>query len=206
MCPHPLQVSDTLVPGKNTPWRVWIAIAHCCLWGSPTSVPKTSPWTLPSTELPWSPGEGEMLLLLLPPGCRLNAWERCRFPFRDGQSGKVTVDDYGARTSKSPGKMRQLNINGDLYVGECSPFTFRTQVHFCVCEVSCKAGRPSSVCLKVKASRGSLRSSTAWFLWGDLSGWDGGTGMRRDQHRGVHYGTPSRYTEKQRMPAANPTP
>lgn len=38
---------------------------------------------------------------------------------RDGQSGKVTVDDYGARTGKSPGLMRQLNINGDLYVGEC---------------------------------------------------------------------------------------
>ena len=37
---------------------------------------------------------------------------------RDGQSGKVTVDDYGARTGKSPGMMRQLNINGDLYVGK----------------------------------------------------------------------------------------
>lgn len=37
---------------------------------------------------------------------------------RDGQSGKVTVDDYGARTGKSPGMMRQLNINGALYVGK----------------------------------------------------------------------------------------
>lgn len=37
---------------------------------------------------------------------------------RDGQSGKMTVDDYGARTGKSPGTMRQLNINGPLYVGK----------------------------------------------------------------------------------------
>lgn len=37
---------------------------------------------------------------------------------RDGQSGKITVDDYGARTGKSPGMMRQLNINGALYVGK----------------------------------------------------------------------------------------
>jgi hypothetical protein len=38
--------------------------------------------------------------------------------YRDGQSGKITVDDYGARTGKSPGRMRQLNINGPLYVGK----------------------------------------------------------------------------------------
>ncbi|KAF2984643.1 hypothetical protein EK904_012564, partial [Melospiza melodia maxima] len=43
-------------------------------------------------------------------------WHRVK-AVRDGQSGKVTVDDYGARTGKSPGKMRQLNISGDLYVG-----------------------------------------------------------------------------------------
>ncbi|KAM8960879.1 pikachurin [Pelodytes ibericus] len=43
-------------------------------------------------------------------------WHRVK-AVRDGQSGKVTVDDYGARTGKSPGLMRQLNINGDLYVG-----------------------------------------------------------------------------------------
>ncbi|KAM6289541.1 LOW QUALITY PROTEIN: pikachurin-like [Aegotheles albertisi] len=42
-------------------------------------------------------------------------WHRVK-AVRDGQSVKVTVDDYGARTGKSPGKMRQLNINGDLYV------------------------------------------------------------------------------------------
>lgn len=40
------------------------------------------------------------------------------FLCRDGQSGKITVDDYGARTGKSPGMMRQLNINGPLYVGK----------------------------------------------------------------------------------------
>lgn len=40
------------------------------------------------------------------------------FNLRDGQSGKITVDDYGARTGKSPGQMRQLNINGDLYIGK----------------------------------------------------------------------------------------
>lgn len=84
------------------------------------------------------------------------------------------MDDYGARTGKSPGKMRQLNINGDLYVGECSLFTFRTQKHFCVCEVGCKTGHPSSVQVKAKASCGSLWSSTAWFLWRGLSGWDVG--------------------------------
>ena len=38
--------------------------------------------------------------------------------YRDGQSGKITVDDYGARTGRSPGMMRQLNINGALYVGK----------------------------------------------------------------------------------------
>ncbi|XP_062905667.1 pikachurin isoform X1 [Mobula hypostoma] len=43
-------------------------------------------------------------------------WHRVK-AVRDGQSGKLTVDDYGAKTGKSPGKMRQLNINGPLYVG-----------------------------------------------------------------------------------------
>nr|XP_033788506.1 pikachurin isoform X1 [Geotrypetes seraphini] len=43
-------------------------------------------------------------------------WHRVK-AVRDGQSGKLTVDDYGARTGKSPGMMRQLNINGDLCVG-----------------------------------------------------------------------------------------
>lgn len=81
--------------------------------------PKPSPLTLPSSESPWSPGKWKMLLLLPASDCRLDARECFAFHFRDGQSGKVTVDDYGARTGKSPGKMRQLNINGDLYVGEC---------------------------------------------------------------------------------------
>ncbi|XP_010158777.1 PREDICTED: pikachurin-like, partial [Eurypyga helias] len=52
-------------------------------------------------------------------------WHRVK-AVRDGQSGKVTVDDYGARTSKSPGKMRQLNINGDLYVGGMKEIALQT--------------------------------------------------------------------------------
>ncbi|XP_067885249.1 pikachurin isoform X2 [Heterodontus francisci] len=43
-------------------------------------------------------------------------WHRVK-AVRDGQSGKLTVDDYGAKTGKSPGMMRQLNINGPLYLG-----------------------------------------------------------------------------------------
>ncbi|CAL8249334.1 unnamed protein product [Merluccius merluccius] len=43
-------------------------------------------------------------------------WHRVK-AVRDGQSGKLTVDDYGAKTGRSPGKMRQLNVNGPLYVG-----------------------------------------------------------------------------------------
>ncbi|XP_030647563.1 pikachurin [Chanos chanos] len=43
-------------------------------------------------------------------------WHRVK-AVRDGQFGKLTVDDYGAKTARSPGKMRQLNINADLYVG-----------------------------------------------------------------------------------------
>uniref|UniRef100_A0A8V0YHK3 Pikachurin n=1 Tax=Gallus gallus TaxID=9031 RepID=A0A8V0YHK3_CHICK len=52
-------------------------------------------------------------------------WHRVK-AVRDGQSGKVTVDDYGARTGKSPGKMRQLNINGDLYVGGMKEIALHT--------------------------------------------------------------------------------
>lgn len=47
---------------------------------------------------------------------------------RDGQSGKLTVDDYGAKTGRSPGKMRQLNINGPLYVGLWSSLLFQSIV------------------------------------------------------------------------------
>lgn len=58
-------------------------------------------------------------------------WHRVK-AVRDGQSGKLTVDDYGAKTGKSPGKMRQLNTNGVLYVGgmkEISLHTNRQYVH-----------------------------------------------------------------------------
>ncbi|KAF3851144.1 hypothetical protein F7725_012916 [Dissostichus mawsoni] len=46
--------------------------------------------------------------------------------FRDGPSGKLTVDDYGAKTGRSPGKMRQLNINGPLYVGGMKEIALHT--------------------------------------------------------------------------------
>ncbi|KGL79817.1 Pikachurin, partial [Tinamus guttatus] len=52
-------------------------------------------------------------------------WHRVK-AVRDGQSGKVTVDDYGARTGKSPGKMRQLNINGVLYIGGMKEIALHT--------------------------------------------------------------------------------
>ncbi|KAL1783832.1 pikachurin isoform X2 [Sigmodon hispidus] len=52
-------------------------------------------------------------------------WHRVKV-VRDGQSGKITVDDYGARTGKSPGMMRQLNINGALYVGGMKEIALHT--------------------------------------------------------------------------------
>ncbi|XP_060690334.1 pikachurin isoform X1 [Hemiscyllium ocellatum] len=52
-------------------------------------------------------------------------WHRVK-AVRDGQSGKLTVDDYGAKTGKSPGKMRQLNMNGPLYVGGMKEIALHT--------------------------------------------------------------------------------
>ncbi|XP_048451342.1 pikachurin isoform X1 [Rhincodon typus] len=52
-------------------------------------------------------------------------WHRVK-AVRDGQSGKLTVDDYGARTGKSPGMMRQLNMNGPLYVGGMKEIALHT--------------------------------------------------------------------------------
>ncbi|XP_029019587.1 pikachurin isoform X2 [Betta splendens] len=52
-------------------------------------------------------------------------WHRVKAT-RDGQSGKLTVDDYGAKTGRSPGKMRQLNINGRLYVGGMKEIALHT--------------------------------------------------------------------------------
>ncbi|XP_016362502.1 pikachurin-like [Sinocyclocheilus anshuiensis] len=52
-------------------------------------------------------------------------WHRVK-AVRDGQSGKLTVDDYGAKTGRSPGKMRQLNINGDLYIGGMKEIVLHT--------------------------------------------------------------------------------
>ncbi|XP_029685407.1 pikachurin-like [Takifugu rubripes] len=52
-------------------------------------------------------------------------WHRVK-AVRDGQSGKLTVDDYGAKTGRSPGKMRQLNINGPLYIGGMKEISLHT--------------------------------------------------------------------------------
>ncbi|XP_061757838.1 pikachurin isoform X1 [Nerophis ophidion] len=52
-------------------------------------------------------------------------WHRVK-AVRDGQSGKLTVDDYGVQTGRSPGKMRQLNINGPLYVGGMKEIALHT--------------------------------------------------------------------------------
>ncbi|TMS03660.1 Pikachurin [Larimichthys crocea] len=52
-------------------------------------------------------------------------WHRVK-AVRDGQSGKLTVDDYGAKTGRSGGKMRQLNINGPLYVGGMKEIALHT--------------------------------------------------------------------------------
>uniref|UniRef100_A0A3B4G1W1 EGF like, fibronectin type III and laminin G domains n=1 Tax=Pundamilia nyererei TaxID=303518 RepID=A0A3B4G1W1_9CICH len=52
-------------------------------------------------------------------------WHRVK-AVRDGQSGKLTVDDYGAKTGRAPGKMRQLNINGPLYVGGMKEIALHT--------------------------------------------------------------------------------
>ncbi|XP_049623663.1 pikachurin-like [Suncus etruscus] len=56
-------------------------------------------------------------------------WHRVK-AVRDGQSGKITVDDYGARTGKSPGMMRQLNMNGALYVGGMKEIALHTSRQF----------------------------------------------------------------------------
>ncbi|XP_018957619.2 pikachurin-like [Cyprinus carpio] len=56
-------------------------------------------------------------------------WHRVK-AVRDGQSGKLTVDDYGAKTGRSPGKMRQLNINGDLYIGGMKEIALHTNTQY----------------------------------------------------------------------------
>lgn len=52
-------------------------------------------------------------------------WHRVKV-VRDGQTGKLTVDDYGAKTGRSPGKMRQLNINGPIFVGGMKEIALHT--------------------------------------------------------------------------------
>ncbi|XP_049995021.1 pikachurin isoform X3 [Alexandromys fortis] len=63
-------------------------------------------------------------------------WHRVK-AVRDGQSGKMTVDDYGARTGKSPGTMRQLNINGPLYVGGMKEIALHTNRQYMQGLVGC---------------------------------------------------------------------
>ncbi|XP_058536033.1 pikachurin [Ochotona princeps] len=63
-------------------------------------------------------------------------WHRVK-AVRDGQSGKITVDDYGARTGKSPGMMRQLNINGALYVGGIKEVALHTNRQYMKGLVGC---------------------------------------------------------------------
>ncbi|XP_041487060.1 pikachurin isoform X1 [Microtus oregoni] len=63
-------------------------------------------------------------------------WHRVK-AVRDGQSGKMTVDDYGARTGKSPGMMRQLNINGPLYVGGMKEIALHTNRQYMQGLVGC---------------------------------------------------------------------
>ncbi|XP_032872921.1 pikachurin-like [Amblyraja radiata] len=52
-------------------------------------------------------------------------WHRVK-AVRDGAFGKLTIDDYGAKTGRSPGKMRQLNVNGPIYVGGMKEIALQT--------------------------------------------------------------------------------
>ncbi|XP_076855295.1 pikachurin isoform X2 [Brachyhypopomus gauderio] len=56
-------------------------------------------------------------------------WHRVK-AVREGQFGKLTVDDYGSTTGRSAGKMRQLNISGDLYVGGMKEIALHTSRRF----------------------------------------------------------------------------
>ncbi|XP_072528035.1 pikachurin-like [Salminus brasiliensis] len=63
-------------------------------------------------------------------------WHRVKV-VRDGQFGKLTVDDYGATTGRSPGKMRQLNINGELYIGGMKEIALHTSRRYLAGLVGC---------------------------------------------------------------------
>uniref|UniRef100_A0A3B3Q675 EGF like, fibronectin type III and laminin G domains n=1 Tax=Paramormyrops kingsleyae TaxID=1676925 RepID=A0A3B3Q675_9TELE len=63
-------------------------------------------------------------------------WHRVK-AVRDGPSGKLTVDDYGAKTGRSPGKMRQLNIHGGLYVGGLKEIALHTNKQYMQGLVGC---------------------------------------------------------------------
>ncbi|XP_060763534.1 pikachurin [Neoarius graeffei] len=63
-------------------------------------------------------------------------WHRVK-AVRDGQSGKLTVDDYGVETGQSPGKMRQLNVNGELYIGGMKEVALHTSHQYLAGLVGC---------------------------------------------------------------------
>ncbi|KAI5088518.1 pikachurin isoform X1, partial [Silurus meridionalis] len=63
-------------------------------------------------------------------------WHRVK-AVRDGPSGKLTVDDYGVETGRSPGKMRQLNINGELYIGGMKEIALHTSRQYLAGLVGC---------------------------------------------------------------------
>ncbi|XP_016808889.1 pikachurin isoform X2 [Pan troglodytes] len=65
-------------------------------------------------------------------------WHRVK-AVRDGQSGKITVDDYGARTGKSPGGMKEIALHTNRQymrglVGCISHFTLSTDYHISLVE------------------------------------------------------------------------
>ncbi|KAM9447076.1 pikachurin [Clarias gariepinus] len=63
-------------------------------------------------------------------------WHRMK-AVRDGQNGKLTVDDYETETGRSPGKMRQLNINGELYIGGMKEIALHTSRQYLAGLVGC---------------------------------------------------------------------
>ncbi|XP_062874439.1 pikachurin isoform X2 [Trichomycterus rosablanca] len=63
-------------------------------------------------------------------------WHRVK-AVRDGQFGKITVDDYGAQTGRSAGNMRQLNVNGELYIGGMKEVALHTGRQYLAGLVGC---------------------------------------------------------------------
>jgi len=51
--------------------------------------------------------------------------------FRNDQEGSVTVDNGAAITKRSPGKLRQLNTNTGLYIGNDTLVTIPYKIKAC---------------------------------------------------------------------------